>query len=166
MYGGQTGNFRRAFRKDIDLLGEIISTNKVSHTLMLPTLYSIILEHSKTSVLDSLITVIVAGEACSPQMAKNHFKTLSQVKLYNEYGPTEATVWCIAHQITKADLTDAIPIGKPVARAKIYLLDARLNQVPFGAIGEIYVGGLGLAGEYLNQPDLNVKAFVDNPFST
>ena len=122
---------------------------------MLPSLYNVILQHSSSELLSSLSTVIVAGEACSTQMVKGHFKTLPAAKLYNEYGPTEATVWCIAHEIQVEDTEGIIPIGKPVAGADIFLLDSKGNQVPHGAIGEIYVGGPGLAGEYLNRPGID-----------
>ena len=67
---------------------------------------------------------MVAGEACSKSLCNVHFKTLPNVSLYNEYGPTEASVWCIAHKIETTDLIrPQIPIGKPVANAQIYLLD-------------------------------------------
>ncbi|MFK5972010.1 MAG: amino acid adenylation domain-containing protein [Flavobacteriaceae bacterium] len=150
--------------QDISRIGDTIKKNKVSHTLMLPTLYKLVLEHSAIDNLESLTTVIVAGEECKVSMCKEHFKTLPKVKLYNEYGPTEATVWCIAHQIKEKDLSNHIPIGKSVANAKIYLLNQELQPVPFGAVGEIYIGGPGLAEKYLNRPELTDAVFINDPF--
>ena len=85
--------------------------------------------------------------------------------MYNEYGPTEASVWCIAHKMVKENSFDAnIPIGKPIANAEIYLLDNKLNLAPFGSVGEIYIGGIGLTKGYINRPDLNTNLFIKNPF--
>uniref|UniRef100_UPI0030F99820 condensation domain-containing protein n=1 Tax=uncultured Wocania sp. TaxID=2834404 RepID=UPI0030F99820 len=139
----------------------------VSHTLMLPSLYKVILENVDANKLKSLTTVIVAGEACPKSLCEIHFKTLPNVLLYNEYGPTEASVWCIAHKIGISDLEKTqIPIGKPVANAQIYLLDDDKNKVAFGTSGEIYIGGDGLSKGYLNSPDLSNKVFVESPFNT
>ena len=151
--------------QDLDRLAGIIEYNKVSHTLMLPSLYNLLLEHSDKNQLLSLTTTIVAGEACSPETGKKHFETLRSTSLYNEYGPTEATVWCLAHKVTQDDTNRVIPIGKPVANSEIYLLDKNLSLVPYGARGEIYIGGAGLSDGYLNRPDLTENAYINNPFS-
>lgn len=165
--GGNLVVAEKRIEQDIDRIGNIIHENNISHTLILPSLYKLILEYIDAKKLSSLNTVVVAGEACSNTLCKEHFKILPQVNLYNEYGPTEASVWCIAHKIEAKDIDKiTIPIGIPVARAKIYLLDKTLNLVPFGSIGEIYIGGPGLTMGYINRPDLNANAFVENPFNT
>jgi amino acid adenylation domain-containing protein len=164
--GGNLIIAEKHIEQDIDKIGNLITQQKISHTLMLPSLYKLILEYIDEKKLQSLKAVIVAGEACYPSLCANHFNKLPQVKLYNEYGPTEATVWCIAHHIKKEDIDYGIvPIGRPVAGAKIYLLDNNLELVPFGSIGEIYIGGKGLTKGYMNRPELTDKAFVDNPFN-
>ncbi len=150
--------------QDIEKLQEVIFKNKVSHTLMLPSLYSLLIEYGNKAKLQSLSTVIVAGESCSPKLCKMHFDVLPKVAIYNEYGPTEATVWCLAHKIERKDTSSDIPLGKPVANAQIYLLDEQRNLVPTGAVGEIYIGGEGLAGRYYKRPDLSDQAYVPNPF--
>ena len=71
--------------------------------------------------MKSLDTVIVAGEACSKTLVKNHFKTLPNINLYNEYGPTEGTVWCLAHKIGVEDLEGNIPIGRVVSNSRVYI---------------------------------------------
>ncbi len=150
--------------QDMFALGHMIQRNQVTHMLLLPTLYQLVLEHVETPKLKSLTTVMVAGEACSGAVVDSHFKTLPDTDLYNEYGPTEATVWCIAHKIRHSDSKDTIPLGRPMANAQILLLDTAMNPVPLGAYGEIYIGGAGLSSGYLNRPDLTAKAFVDTPF--
>ena len=164
--GGNLVIAEKRIEQDIEKIAHIIHKKNVSHTLMLPTLYKLLLEYIDTKKLQSLHSVIVAGEACYPSLCIDHFEKLPNVKLYNEYGPTEACVWCIAHKIEKKDANNTtIPIGKPVANAKIYLLDKMLNLVPFGSVGELYIGGSGLTNGYINRTDLNTKAFVNNPFN-
>lgn len=162
--GGTLVISEKRLEQDIDKLSEVIERNSVSHTLMLPTLYKMLLEYSDLSKIQSLTTVMVAGEACPVSLCEFHFKKLPKVSLYNEYGPTEATVWCIAHQIKKDNLGDVVPIGKSVAGAEVYLLNESHDLVPLGAIGEIYIGGPGLAGSYLNRPELTDHAYINHPF--
>lgn len=161
--GGTLVIAEKHLEQDIEKIGNTISTNSITHTLLLPSLYHLILEHSDTSILQSLKTVMVAGESCLPQLRKAHFEKLPKVALYNEYGPTEATVWCIAHKVKETDRDRVVPIGTPVANAKIYLLDENHELVPQGAAGEIYISGPGLTPHYLNRSELTSKAFIENP---
>ncbi len=162
--GGNLVISEKRLEQDIKKLSEVIASNEISHSLMLPSLYELLLEHADLSLLRSLSAVIVAGEACPASLREKHFQQLPEVSFYNEYGPTEATVWCIAHQIKQNNLNAAIPIGKPVANAAVYLLNNHLTMVPRGATGEIYIGGPGLSGSYLNRPELTEAAYIDNPF--
>uniref|UniRef100_UPI0026141C2B non-ribosomal peptide synthetase n=1 Tax=uncultured Algibacter sp. TaxID=298659 RepID=UPI0026141C2B len=164
--GGNLVIAEKRIEQDLDKIGNIIEKQSISHTLMLPSLYNLILKYVDDKKLQSIKTVIVAGEACTSKLSSTHFKKFTNVKLYNEYGPTEATVWCIAHQIKLENKNNqSIPIGKPVAGAQIYLMDEHLMLVPFGSVGEIYIGGNGLSNGYLNRPSLSSKAFIINPFN-
>ncbi|MFK8059237.1 MAG: amino acid adenylation domain-containing protein [Polaribacter sp.] len=150
--------------QDIERLTNTIYTNKVSHTLMLPSLYNQLVNYGDIEKLTSLHTVIVAGEACTTQLVVSHFKILTNVNLYNEYGPTESTVWCIAHKITYEDANkNSIPIGLPIKNIQVFILDDELQKVPFGAVGELYIGGLGLAKGYLNDAEKTKKSFIKKP---
>ncbi|WP_407557430.1 non-ribosomal peptide synthetase [Winogradskyella sp. 4-2091] len=161
--GGNLVISEQRLEQDIDGIAKIIEANKISHTLMLPSLYHLILEHSNTAKLNSLTTVMVAGEACSVAVARKHFLTLPNTDLYNEYGPTEATVWCIAHKVSELDIEhNKIPIGKSVANANVHILNSNLKPVPFGVTGELYISGTSLAGYYINRPDLTEKAYRKN----
>ena len=164
--GGTLVISEKRLEQDISRLSEIIATKKVSHTLMLPSLYTLILEHGDLNKLLGLKVVIVAGEACYPSLVEQHFKRLPETKLYNEYGPTEATVWCMVYQLKKEDQSRNVPIGKAVAKARIYLLDKKMNLVPKGAEGEIYIGGPGLAGAYLNRTELTEQFYPQDPFAS
>jgi non-ribosomal peptide synthetase component F len=131
---------------------------------MLPSLYQMLLSYASPENLETLETVIVAGESCIPAICRMHFDKLPWAMMYNEYGPTEATVWCVAHMITPHDAEGPVAIGQPVAQAEVYLLDHELNLVPFGAIGELFIGGTGLSGRYINRPELSAAAYIPHPF--
>lgn len=151
--------------QDIAMIGDLIQEHSVTHTLMLPSLYKLILEHGDVSKLGSLNTVIVAGEACTPAIADLHFEKFPSAGLYNEYGPTEACVWCLAHRVEKEDGSKGVPIGKPVAGSEIYLLNETMGLVPYGAVGEIFIGGTGISKGYINKPELSEASFVPHPFN-
>jgi len=86
--------------------------------------------------------------------------------LVNNYGPTECTVVATSAAVLPQKSADRLPaIGRPIDHAEILILDSKMNQVPAGTIGEIYVGGANLAKGYLNDPALTAERFVDNPFS-
>ncbi|MEO0572695.1 MAG: amino acid adenylation domain-containing protein [Bacteroidota bacterium] len=163
--GGKLVVAEKRIEQDLVRIGELIAKNRITHTLMLPSLYQLILDHVDVTTLQSLETVMVAGEACLPSVCEMHFSKLPQTLLFNEYGPTEATVWCIAHQMQKDVAYQRVPIGNGVAGAEIYLLSETMELVPFGTKGELYIGGSGLSGKYINRPDLTEKAYVPNPFS-
>lgn len=159
--GGTLVISEKRIEQDIDLLTKTIQRNNVSHTLMLPSLYASLLDHITVSDFQSLSTIMVAGEACPISVCAKHFETLPEVELYNEYGPTEATVWCVAHKIVPEDLQSTIPIGKPVANAHVHILNDDLENVPFGAVGELCISGVGLTNGYINLPADNARHFAE-----
>jgi amino acid adenylation domain-containing protein len=111
--------------------------------------------------LPALETVVVAGEVCPEKLAA---QWSSGRRFINAYGPTEITVCATTHQCAAGEVGRP-PIGRPVANTQIYILDAHQKLLPIGAVGEIYVGGVGVARGYLNRPKLTIERFVPNPFS-
>ena len=88
-----------------------------------------------------------------------------KIKIYNEYGPTEATVGCMTYLFNPAqDKSGSVPIGGPIDNTRIYLLDDRLKPVPYGIIGEIHISGAGVAMGYYGRADLTDEKFIPNPF--
>ena len=144
-------------------LGELIARHRVSHLLAIPLLYRSILDEAPASSLASLQTVIVAGEACPVELVEHHFKTIPQAELVNEYGPTEAAVWSTAYRCIPGAAT-TVPIGRPIAGTRACVVDTHLNLVPPGVIGELCIGGAGVARGYLNRADLTAERFVADPF--
>ena len=108
---------------------------------------------------------IVGGEDFKTSVARDVTRRMGRaVDIYNEYGPTEATVGCMIHRDDRdTDVAASVPIGRPSANAQIYILDERLEPVGTGVIGEMYLGGDGLARGYFNRPELTAAAFVQAP---
>lgn len=153
--------------QDPRALAVLIHREGLSHLLCLPSLYGLLLDCADPPQLEGLRVAIVAGESCPPSLVAKHFADLPETRLYNEYGPTEATVWSSVHEITPADASDGTPIsiGRPIANTLIYLLDPDLRSVPVGVPGEIYIGGAGIARGYHDQPGLTAERFVPDPFT-
>ncbi|MDM9583647.1 amino acid adenylation domain-containing protein [Nostoc sp. GT001] len=152
-------------QREVPKLVELISQNRVSHLLSLPSLYALILQQAKPEQLNSLRAVIVAGEYCPPELVEHHFQLQSETSLFNEYGSTEATVWSSVYRCHSLETGTQISIGSPIANTKIYILDSHLHPVPVGVSGEIYISGEGLARGYLNQPQITSEKFIPHPFS-
>lgn len=155
---------KKRIEQDIYELSNLIEKHQITHSLMLPSLYDLLLQHAATEKLKSLNTIMVAGEACASTVVKRHFETLPTANLYNEYGPTEGTVWCTAHQIQPADSQTVIPIGRPIPNVQNYILDKHFQPVPIGVIGELCIGGKGLSKGYLNRPELTTEKFIEVNF--
>ena len=114
-------------------------------------------------VFRQLRYLIVGGDVLDPQVIGRVLKLGKPQHLLNGYGPTEATTFSTTYEITTLD-EGAIPIGRPIANAQAYVLDARQQPLPVGVTGELYIGGAGVAKGYLNLPQLSAEKFVPNPF--
>ena len=146
-------------RTDPNLLANLIEDSQISHTLMLPSLYELVLESAERNKLDSLRFVIVAGEACSSRVGKKHFRKASSSRLFNEYGPTEATVWCSVQELTRSNSHQDIPIGRSIEGTELIVADALGRPVPTGEKGEICVAGPGVVEGYWERPSLTRNRF-------
>ncbi len=103
------------------------------------------------------LVVLCGGETMPPRLAADLLARSPRV--WNFYGPTEATIWSTVHALVPA-LPGAVPIGRPIANTAVHLLGRALEPVPIGATGELAVGGAGLSWGYLNRPDLTAERFV------
>ncbi|MFL5745678.1 MAG: amino acid adenylation domain-containing protein, partial [Niastella sp.] len=145
-------------------VAEYIVKNGISHLLTVPSLYQVLLsELADTN--NALSVVIVAGETCSVQLVNYHYSlsAMQDCVLYNEYGPTEGSVWSSVYKYEKGQ-QPFLTIGKPIHNTQMYILRDGVSVLPVGLPGEICIGGRGVASGYLNQPYLTAKKFVTNPF--
>jgi amino acid adenylation domain-containing protein len=163
--GGHLVIAEHRLEQDMARLCRVVANHGVTHTLCLPSLYQIILENGSLEDLATLRSVILAGEAVPPKVVGAHGAKLPGARLYNEYGPTEATVWCTVMDLTDWKAEGRVPIGRPIPGASVYLLDSRRRLVTRGVVGEIYVGGPGVSEGYLDDPAATEEKFFPDPFA-
>ncbi|HXR66734.1 MAG TPA: amino acid adenylation domain-containing protein [Ktedonobacteraceae bacterium] len=111
------------------------------------------------------LTLVIGGEALTRGDLERWMRLAPRFRYINEYGPTETVVGCSLYEVAPTESALQIPIGCPIAQTQIYLLDAGLQPVPIGVIGEIYITGAGVARGYWNQPDITAERFVPDPLS-
>jgi amino acid adenylation domain-containing protein len=114
-------------------------------------------------VPDSVRTVNLAGEPLREEIVEEIFRVTRAMHVYNLYGPTEDTTYATCAEISRGQ-TWSPTIGRPIANHKAYILDSRLQPLPIGVTGELYLGGRGVARSYLNRPQLNAEKFLSSPF--
>ncbi|MFT4927235.1 MAG: amino acid adenylation domain-containing protein [Phenylobacterium sp.] len=113
------------------------------------------------------LRVAISGGEVLPRALAQQFTELTGAQLFNFYGPTEACVFATTHRFDQKDPCDPLPIGNPVDDTQIYILDANLQPLPWGAVGEIFIGGHGLARGYLTDATNNKSSqqrFIADPF--
>ncbi|HVF48580.1 MAG TPA: amino acid adenylation domain-containing protein, partial [Pyrinomonadaceae bacterium] len=109
--------------------------------------------------------VLAGGEVGDPSSFRRVLEHGAPAHLLNVYGPTESTTFATAEEIEAVDAgAVTLPIGRPIANTRAYILDQEMSIVPVGVSGEIYIGGDGLARGYLNRPELTAERFVPDPF--
>lgn len=141
---------------DNELFNAYIKNNRVTHIHATPSF----LEQFNFTEIQTLRRVISGGEFLTVNL-NNHLKNVARNSLIvNEYGPTETTVTSIVN------VSGSCYIGKPIANTQAYVLDNNLIPVPIGAIGELYIGGVGLARGYINKQELTKDRFIINLFQS
>ncbi|AIV32768.1 hypothetical protein NI25_03855 [Streptomyces sp. CCM_MD2014] len=149
--------------KDADELAALVERHALTHTLTVPSFYRALLSRPGGPGR-TLRTVVVAGEACPADLLAEHRAVLPDSDLVNEYGPSEATVWATGHVCVDTD-SGHVPIGTPIAGTTVFVLDGSLRPVAAGSVGELFVGGAGVARGYAGRGGLTAERFVPDPFS-
>jgi len=128
------------------------------------------LNHAEAQLPQALRLVVIGSDQASGERYTTWQRAVGdKVRLINAYGPTEATITATiyaAEEGQASESSDGVPVGRPIANTKVYLLDSRLNPLPVGVAGEVYIGGTGLARGYLRQPALTAEKFIPDPFSS
>ncbi|PJE11497.1 amino acid adenylation domain-containing protein [Legionella sp.] len=143
-------------RRDILATSKYIYDNQINYVYLPPVL----LANLPRIKYPSLQAIIYAGEPCDKETA--HYWS-NKIRLFNYYGPTETSIYATGKQI---EIDEVHLIGKPIANTTAYVLNAENQTLPVGIVGELYIGGQGLAKGYLNHRELTAERFITNPFQT
>ena len=148
--------------RDSRYLADTIRNERVSILHCVPSLLRLLVEEPAFDESLALRAVMCGGEALAPEIV-TRFQSRSKAKLYNVYGPTETIIDSTYWPCEERDALSAIPIGRPIPNAKVYILDDRLRLLPIGVAGNLYIGGVGLARGYVGRPDLTAEKFIPDP---
>lgn len=149
---------KEELRQDLNYLASLIQQHKVSHFLIVPSLYNALLEEIGEGLV-GVECITVAGESIGEDLVNKHYEVLPYVTLVNEYGPTENSV---CSTVEKLEQGKSVTIGNSISNVLTYILDDNLQLLPADAIGEICVAGAGVARGYLRREVLNTEKFVEN----
>ena len=152
--------------KDTTYLVDLILERQITTLHFVPSMLQVFLEEPRVPLCASLRQFICSGETLSYGLQQRFFAR-SGAQLHNLYGPTEAAVDVTSWDCRRdAGSPAVVPIGRPIANIKTYILDSYFNPVPAGVAGELCLGGVGLARGYLKRPDLTAEKFIPDPYSS
>ncbi len=155
---------RAGGHKDPDYLVRIVREARITTMHAVPSMLGFFAEAAHAEQCTTLEHVICSGEALPRALVERFYERFPYAQLSNLYGPTEAAVDVTAWRCPRRDLPASIPIGRPIANTRIYVLDAHREPVPAGVAGELYIGGVQVGRGYLNRPELTAERFVPSPF--
>ncbi|GIP58449.1 non-ribosomal peptide synthetase [Paenibacillus woosongensis] len=154
---------------DPEYVLDYIAANGITFIKATPSLFHIMVSHERfktRALLSSLKLIVLGGEKMKVQDIERYYEQYPDVRFVNHYGPTEATIGCIAYPMKLADFHAFCKqpvIGRPIFNAEAYIIDAYGNLLPDGVPGELAVAGSGLGRGYLNDPELTAQKFVPHP---
>ncbi|MEE1866823.1 amino acid adenylation domain-containing protein [Pseudomonas auratipiscis] len=149
--------------RDPRRLVALIHAHQVTTLHFVPSMLQMFLLDEQVASCTGLRRIICSGEALPVDAQAQVLAKLPNAGLYNLYGPTEAAI-DVTHWTCRDEGRDAVPIGEPIANLQTYVLDAELNALPVGVVGELYLGGMGLARGYHRRAALTAERFVTSPF--
>lgn len=148
---------------EIAALGEALvkSGEAFSFVKITPAHLTLLGSHMRRGETIGTRAFVVGGEALPAHLAMEWRKRAPQVRIFNEYGPTETVVGCCVHEITEEDLAQdgEVPIGRPIVGTRLSIIDSKGAPVPVGVVGELLISGVGLARGYLEDPVLTAERF-------
>jgi len=152
-------------RASLDDLGDAIERHGVTSLWLTAGLFHQMVDH-RLEALRPLAQLLAGGDVVSPAHARRALAALPGLTLIDGYGPTEGTTFTTCHRMTDPGRIEGrVPVGRPIANARVYVLDAAMQPVPPGLAGELYAAGGGLARGYLGRPDLTAERFLPDPFA-
>jgi amino acid adenylation domain-containing protein len=146
-------------------IAQVITEHKVTVLWLTAGLFHALMDEYP-SCIRQLKYLLAGGDVLSPRHVSKALDHLENGVLINGYGPTEVTTFTACHRITRADLDrPSIPIGRPINATEVHILGEDGVPVPADTIGELYIGGAGVARGYWNRPELTAASFIEDPFS-
>ena len=148
-------------------LVDLLATHRVTRIVLVPSVLRVLLDMVPDlgRRLPDLKFWVTSGEAIPGDVARRFEEILPEATLVNLYGSSEVAADVSAYVITGGGVRERIPIGRPIANTRLYVLDVHANPVPIGVAGEIHAGGEGLARGYLHDPELTSRKFIRDPFT-
>jgi len=135
----------------------------VTNVHFVPSMLSVFLEEKGLEECTTLNNIYATGEAISDALQRRFYERFN-IPLFNMYGPTEAAVEVTCWECKLTHENAVVPIGKPEPNVQFYILNEKLQPVPQGTPGELYIGGVQVARGYLNRPELTESIFINDPF--
>ncbi|OXI78774.1 non-ribosomal peptide synthetase [Burkholderia sp. AU33423] len=152
-------------QRETDYLVELIERERITTLHFVPSMLRAFLDHPDLDAhCASLRRVVCSGEALPHDLQQRCLERLD-VNLYNLYGPTEAAVDVTAWECRRDDPHRIVPIGRPIANTRLYIVDAQMQPMPTGVAGELLIGGTPVGRGYHGEPELSAEKFVADPFS-
>ncbi|GEC88669.1 amino acid adenylation domain-containing protein [Brevibacillus brevis] len=155
--------------KDPELIVKTVAKHQITYIHFVPSMLSIFLDHLESNdcadEIKSLQRVYTTGEALTAEQVQRFHRLIqqrNQTTLHNLYGPTETTIE-VTYYDCHADST-VIPIGKPIDNTQAYIINKECHLQPVGVMGELVIGGVGLARGYVGKPELTAERFIPNPY--
>jgi nonribosomal peptide synthetase protein VioF len=149
-----------------------LQENRITHFDTVPSYWREISRHVQAArpavpVLPDLRVLVLGGETLTVDVVRPWLSLAGpDHRVFNMYGPTEATVTAAAYQVTGEEPGPAVPIGKPIWNTRLYVVGRDMRLCPPGVVGQLCIAGVGVARGYLDDPDRSQQAFVPDPFAT
>ncbi|HEX6719321.1 MAG TPA: condensation domain-containing protein, partial [Pyrinomonadaceae bacterium] len=163
--GAQLVLARPGGHQDSGYLVQTVKQQEITILQLVPSMLRVLLEEDGLAECVRLRRVYCGGELLSKELQERFFALLPEVELHNLYGPTEVSIDATHWQCQAAVTVGVVPIGRPLTKMQVYVLDQQLQLVPVGVAGEIYIGGAGLARGYQGRAELTAERFIPHPYS-
>ncbi|KAF9995974.1 hypothetical protein BGZ79_010306, partial [Entomortierella chlamydospora] len=162
-FGGSLYIIPDHIRLDRGQMWKFLERNAITHAELTPAL---LLDSKDLTPLSTPLALVMGGEALPPTLLQALKALVPRGSIINSYGPTETAIEALIWKCPEDFRGDIVPIGRPVANKRLYVLDVHRQPVPLGAMGELYIGGVGIARGYLNRPDVTANVFLPDPFAS